>query len=99
MTDSTSPRATHRGDERSLRSPTVSVVVPTFNRRNQLHRTLLGLAEQQLPGNCFETIVISDGSTDGTMEYLRGGTTPVPVVAIEQHNAGPAAARNRGVRA
>ena len=86
-------------DETSSDVPTVSVVVPTYNRLNQLHRTLLGLADQQLPGHSFETIVISDGSTDGTDEYLHGGTTPLPVVALTQPNAGPAAARNRGVEA
>jgi len=85
--------------ETSAEMPTVSVVVPTYNRRKQLHRTLLGLADQQLSGHRFETIVISDGSTDDTWEYLRGGATPLPVVALEQQNAGPAAARNRGVQA
>lgn len=80
-------------------TPLVSVVVPTYNRRKQLHRTLLGLADQQLSGHRFETIVISDGSTDDTWEYLHGGATPLPVVALEQQNAGPAAARNRGVQA
>jgi GT2 family glycosyltransferase len=90
---------TGSGDVLDDAVPTVSVVVPTFNRRDQLHRTLLGLAEQQLPGRRFETIVISDGSTDGTTEYLRGGETPLPVVALTQENAGPAAARNRGVEA
>jgi GT2 family glycosyltransferase len=79
--------------------PAVSVIVPTYNRRHQLHRTLLGLAEQQLPDHRFETIVISDGSTDGTSEYLRGDATPLPVVALDQANAGPAAARNRGIEA
>lgn len=87
------------GDDAATDVPAVSVIVPTYNRRNQLHRTLLGLAAQQLPDHRFETIVISDGSTDGTNEYLRGGATPLPVVALDQENAGPAAARNRGIQA
>lgn len=78
---------------------TISVVVPTYNRRHQLHRTLVGLAAQVGAGRTFETIVVSDGSTDDTDDYLRQGRTPVPVVALDQPNSGPAAARNRGVEA
>ena len=80
-------------------SPDVSVVIPTFNRRDQLERTLAGLAAQTGLEHEFEVIVVSDGSTDGTDEWLRSGATPLPVSACYQSNAGPAAARNRGVAA
>ena len=79
--------------------PDVSVVIPTFNRRRQLERTLVGLAAQTDLEHEFEVIVVSDGSTDGTDEWLRSGATPLPVSACYQTNAGPAAARNRGVAA
>ena len=79
--------------------PDVSVVIPTFNRRRQLERTLVGLAAQTSPDHGFEVIVVSDGSTDGTDEWLRSGATPLPVLAHSQANAGPAAARNRGLEA
>jgi GT2 family glycosyltransferase len=78
--------------------PLVSVVVPTFNRRAQLERVLTALAEQDLE-EPFEVVVVSDGSTDGTDDYLTSGETPRPVVVERQENAGPAAARNRGVTA
>jgi GT2 family glycosyltransferase len=77
----------------------VSVVIPTFNRRHQLERTLVGLAAQTGIDHAVEVIVVSDGSTDGTDEWLRSGATPLPVSACFQTNAGPAAARNRGVHA
>jgi GT2 family glycosyltransferase len=81
--------------------PDVSVVVPTFNRRHQLERTLVGLAAQTGVDldHEVEVIVVSDGSTDGTDDWLRSSATPLPVSPCFQSNAGPAAARNRGVAA
>ena len=73
----------------------VSVVIPTYDRRERLQRVLAALAAQDVGG--FEVVVVSDGSTDGTDDDLASGATPLPVVAERQDNAGPAAARNRGV--
>jgi glycosyltransferase involved in cell wall biosynthesis len=77
-------------------STTISVVIPTFNRRERLARVLRSLAEQDVEA-AFEVVVISDGSTDGTEEYLRSGGLPLPVKPLFQRNRGPAAARNNGV--
>jgi GT2 family glycosyltransferase len=78
-------------------TPTVSVVMPTYNRVDQLRAALTGLAGQQGLAQQLEVVVVSDGSTDGTDEYLSSSAVPLPVVALSQPNAGPAAARNRGV--
>jgi GT2 family glycosyltransferase len=78
-------------------APDVSVVIPTFNRRHQLEQTLVGLAAQNELDCEIEVIVVSDGSTDGTDEWLRSGAVPLPVLGCFQTNAGPAAARNAGV--
>ncbi len=77
-------------------APRLSVVVPTYNRRDRLERVLRSLAAQDID-EAFEVIVASDGSTDGTDEYLGGDATPLPVTALSQPNRGPAAARNLGV--
>jgi GT2 family glycosyltransferase len=74
-----------------------SVVVPTYNRCDRLRRVLGALADQTMPGPSYEVIVVSDGSTDGTDEYLRSGQTPLEVVAVSQPNSGPGPARNAGV--
>jgi glycosyltransferase involved in cell wall biosynthesis/GT2 family glycosyltransferase len=79
-------------------TPAISVVVPTYNRLDRLRRTLEGLAVQTGLAAPPEVVVVSDGSTDGTDEYLASDAVPLPVVAISQPNAGPAAARNHGVR-
>lgn len=77
-------------------SPCISVVIPTFNRRDRLARVLESLARQDL-AEPFEVIVVSDGSTDTTDDYLRSADVPLPVVALTQRNQGPSAARNLGV--
>jgi GT2 family glycosyltransferase len=74
----------------------ISVIVPTFNRRERLARVLDALSRQECDAP-FEVIVVSDGSTDGTDEYLRRLDTPLDLRVHFQPNSGPAAARNRGV--
>ena len=49
-------------------APAVSVVIPSFNRREILSRCLDALVAQTHPD--FEVIVVDDGSTDGTPEFL-----------------------------
>lgn len=78
-------------------APAISVVLPTYQRLERLQRVLASLAAQDL-ADPFEVVVVSDGSTDGTEEYLSAGRTPLPVRAVCQANQGPAAARNAGIR-
>lgn len=78
----------------------VSVVIPTYNRRPILEKCLRAL-ELQTPCpqlNSYEVIVVDDGSTDGTPEWLREASERFPHVRlIEQSHGGPAEGRNRGV--
>ena len=80
-------------------SPRLSVVVPTYQRREVLERTLPTILDQGLPPGTFEVVVVVDGSTDGTAEMLRERFADRPVRALLLANAGPAAARNAGIRA
>jgi GT2 family glycosyltransferase len=77
---------------------TVSVVIPTYNRVSGLERVLDAMAAQTYPRHLCEVVVVSDGCTDGTNDYVRS-RPPIEVTFIAQDNAGPAAARNRGVEA
>ena len=74
----------------------VSVVRPTFNRRERLARVLRSLEQQTFEG-AFEAVVVSDGSTDGTGDLLASADLSLDLVVLEQQNSGPAVARNRGI--
>lgn len=77
----------------------ISVVVPTYNRRELVQRTLQTLFAQTLPAGDFEVIAVVDGSTDGTAEALQAVAAPCAFRVIEQENRGLAGARNTGWRA
>ncbi len=50
-------------------NPTVSVIIPTYNRRQMVLEAVKSVLAQS--GTSFELIVVDDGSTDGTYETLR----------------------------
>lgn len=72
----------------------LSVIVPTHNRRALLEKKLRALEAQQ---GEFEVIVVADGCTDDTLEFLRQYKSPYTLRFIEvQPGLGAANARNRG---
>ncbi len=83
-------------DDRSL---SVSVVVPTFNRRSRLARLLAGLDHLPEAAPTLEVLVSVDGSTDGTVEFVRQQRPRYRLCVIELPNRGPAAARNAAIAA
>lgn len=80
-----------------MSAPLVSVVIPTYNRCAQLQQVLRAFADQDVPRTDYEIIVVSDGSTDGTDEFLLDEACPFDVLLVQQENQGPAVARNNGV--
>lgn len=77
----------------------VSVIVPTFNRRDLVVRTLNSLFVQEISPTELEIIVVVDGATDGTAEVLKEFRPECQFRVIEQENRGLAGARNTGFRA
>ncbi|MEJ1935950.1 glycosyltransferase [Nostoc sp. NIES-2111] len=80
----------------------ISVVIPTYNRRPILEKCLRALEVQTLSASTvirdYEIVLVDDGSTDGTLNWLAAHKQEFPHVRwFEQDHAGPAAARNLGV--
>jgi GT2 family glycosyltransferase len=73
----------------------ISVVIPNWNGRRWLPGCLAALAAQERPAD--EIIVVDNGSSDGSVEYLRAEHPEVTVLALSS-NTGFAAAANIGVR-
>ena len=77
----------------------ISVIIPTFNAEQDI----IGAIESIENGNVtedFEIITVDDGSRDGTLSVLRTRERTDPHLnVLTQQNAGPAAARETGMRA
>ena len=72
--------------------PRVTVVIPTYNRRDLVREAIASVTAQSYPD--FEVIVVDDGSDDGTAEVVQ------PFAGVQyvyQRNRGVSAARNVGV--
>ncbi len=74
-------------------SPLVDVVVPLYNKVEVVARAVNSALGQTFGD--FRLIVVDDGSTDGSADRV-----PVDprITLLRQANAGPGAARNRGLR-
>ena len=77
-------------------APTVSVVIPTYNRAHVVHRAIDSVLGQTFAD--FELIVVDDGSTDGTEAVLSTYTDPRIRYLVQLVNRGVSAARNRGIK-
>lgn len=79
-----------------------SIVIPTYDRLPILTKCLKALENQRISAESgisgYEIVLVDDGSTDGTLEYLRETAADFPhVKTYLQNHQGPAAARNLGV--
>ena len=72
----------------------ISVIIPTFNRKETLKRAIQSVVMQSYTP--YEIIVIDDGSNDGTKEWLKDNFPNVKY--IYQMNSGVSSARNKGIK-
>ncbi len=79
-----------------MANPKVSVVIPAYNAIAYLPKTIASALQQSFQD--FEIVVVDDGSTDGTCEWVASLADSRIRSAIVQSNGGCASARNRGIR-
>ena len=77
----------------------LSVVIPTYNRKDMLKECLETLQMQTYPKELFEVVVVNDGSSDGTDKFLKEYQKKAgyKLRYYNQENQGVSAARNLGI--
>lgn len=81
-----------------MSAPRVSVLLPAFNALATLPRAVASIREQTFPD--WELLLVDDGSTDGTTEWLRAQAAGEPrLKVISQPHGGIVAALNHGLAA
>lgn len=78
-----------------MNEPTVSIVIPVYNRFELLHETVESILSQTFTD--FELLLVDDFSTDGTRERLAELVDPRVSVQLNECNLGAGATRNRGI--
>jgi len=80
----------------------ISIIVPTYNRKETLKTVLTSAFRQNYPSDRMEIIVADDGSTDGTSDMVRKlkENSPVKLSYFKQKHMGfrAGAARNLGAK-
>lgn len=79
--------------------PFFSIVVPTYNRPKRLSQCVAAIAALDYPRNCFEVILVDDGSEMDLAPAIAPIQDSLDIQLLRQENQGPAAARNRGAQA
>lgn len=78
----------------------VSIVIPTYNRKEILAKTLAAITHQTYPKHLIEVIVADDGSTDGVEEVVLKYEEYLELIHVRQQDRGYrlCAVRNLGIR-
>lgn len=80
----------------SKNRPTVSVIIPTYNRAHLVGRAIGSVLNQTYQD--FELIVVDDGSTDNTEQVVKRFNDPHIRYICHDQNRGGSAARNSGIK-
>ena len=75
--------------------PFMSIVIPTYNRPDQLAICLCACSRLDYPRDRFEVIVIDDGGVTPLDDVVNRFHGLLSLKLLRQENAGPATARNR----
>jgi glycosyltransferase involved in cell wall biosynthesis len=77
----------------------ISIIIPSYNRLDELEELFPTLEKQTLDRKKFEIIIVDDGSTDGTENFVKNyKSSNLEIHFFKQKNQGPGAARNLGLK-
>ncbi len=75
----------------------VSVIIPTYNRKEKLIRLVKSIKRSNYPQNRIEIIIVDDASTDGTPRMVKKLFPEVNLI-INTHELFPSKCRNIGIK-
>lgn len=78
-------------------APSISMIIPVHNEASRLEQKLANTAALRYPDGRLEILVVSDGSTDRTVEIVRASRTPATTLIELAERGGKAAALNAGL--
>jgi glycosyltransferase involved in cell wall biosynthesis len=80
----------------------ISVVIPMYNSKDTIIRTLNSIKNQTAFNQITEVIIVNDGSTDNSLDLVKDyneSNKQMPLVIINKPNGGVSSARNAGMKA
>ena len=87
-----------RGTARQPWQPAVTILIPAYNEAKCIAHTIQNKLEQNYPRGKLQILVVSDGSTDGTDEIVRGFSAQGVEIISRCPREGKAAALNEAVK-
>lgn len=75
-------------------APSVSVVIPTYNRKGWIAKAINSV-KQQTYSAIIEIIVVDDASNDGTADFIKS-EFPDVILFVNEQNKGACFSRNKG---
>ena len=79
-------------------APQLSIIVPVYNVEKYIHTCVESIFKQGLDDECFEVIIVNDGSTDRSMEMIQDIIIQHQnIIIINQEQQGVSVARNNGI--
>lgn len=78
----------------------LSIIVPVYNVEPYIRTCMESIFKQQLDEDCFEVIIVNDGTQDRSMEVIEDIIARhTNITVINQENQGLSVARNNGIAA
>ena len=76
----------------------LSIIIPAYNASKYIEKCIDSVLNQGIPSDCYEIIIVNDGSTDNTVELAQRYISKFQNIKLfTQENHGQSAARNKGI--